>query len=218
MLVARTADADGNDLPCVQFSGIAYPSSTEHREGVRTGCIIRPLGRIIQTSNRTHPTDCGFRFSVTRIDRSSASLTLGLDFISQYGGWCRGFVDDPSASHSVWFVWRPGPGLPTPEGIPVLLTHETVGPGTYRIWEFGPWIFDVPPGSSITLRGFFEHTDEGHDPDPVLLTALMIFHDGNVTSSLHIDPHTGLEDRRTARTAKAHEVFDHIINSMRLAE
>lgn len=164
---------------------------------------------------KTNPQDCGFRFSVTQVSSTSSIWSFGLDLISEYGGWCHVFVDDPSGDHDVQFVWRPPPGIPTAAGVRELLEGEPVGPGTYKLWEPVPWILDVPAGITVTRGSVIEQSPEPDDPNPIYMTIMIHYDEAGVRSTLHIDVRTGLEGWRAVHSPGATSVFDQIVDSIR---
>ncbi len=167
---------------------------------------------------KTKPRDCGFRFSVTRVSSTNSTKSFALDLVSEYGGRCRGFVDDPSSAHDVQFVWRPPPGIATREGVRELIEGEPVGPGTYKLWEPVPWVLDVPAGITITRGSVIEQSPEPDDPNPIYMTIMIHYDEAGVRSTLHIDVRTGLEGWRAVHSPGAASVFDQIVDSIRARE
>ena len=164
---------------------------------------------------QTKWSQCGFRFSITSVSPSRIPRIFEIEMVTLYGGRCRGFVDDPEQRYDVRFVWNPGPGLEGPDGIRVMLNKESVGPGTYRLWEPVPWLLDVPAGSTITRGAVIEQSPEGDEPNPIYITVMIHYEEDGLESTLHIDPHTGKEVRRIVSSPNAAAVFDHIIQSIR---
>ena len=167
---------------------------------------------------KTWPRDCGFRFSVTQVSSFSSSGSFGIEPISEYGGWCRDFVDDPTEPYDVQFVWNPPPGIPSQNGVRALLHGEPVGSGTYNLWEPVPWIIDVPAGTTITRGSVLEQSPEPDDPNPIYMTIMIHYDEGGVRSTLQIDVHTGLEVWRAVQSPGAASVFDQIVDSIRERE
>ena len=164
---------------------------------------------------QTKWSQCGFRFSITSVSPSRIPRIFEIEMVTLYGGRCRGFVDDPEQPYDVRFVWNPGPGLEGPDGIRVMLNKESVGPGTYRLWEPVPWLLDVPAGSTITRGAVIDQSPEGDEPNPIYITVMIHYEEDGLESTLHIDPHTGKEVRRIVSSPNAAAVFDHIIQSIR---
>ena len=167
---------------------------------------------------QTNWSRCGFRFSVTSVSPSQTPRTYGIESVTQYGGGCRDFVDDPEHPYDVRFVWTPGPGLVGPDGIPFLLYDEPVGPGTYQLWEPVPWLLDVPTGITIKRGAVIEQSPEGDEPNPIYITVMIHYKEDGLRSTLHIDPHTGKESHRTVRSPNAAAIFDQIMQSIRPSE
>ena len=165
---------------------------------------------------RTNGLRCGFRFRVTSFAATAAPRSFGIEDASGYGygGSCDYFPDDPGTAKNVDFVWRAGPGIPSPDGVPVLLYGEPTGKGTYRLDEGVSYVIDVPAGIVITFGGMYHIEPDPDDPDQPDSGLLLI--DVETGSVLHIDPDTGRESRRVTTSRAVSDLFDQIIASIRV--
>ena len=165
---------------------------------------------------RTNGLRCGFRFRVTSVPATGAPTSFGIEDASGYGygGSCDYFPDDPGAAKDVQFVWRTGPGIPSPDGVPVLLYGEPTGKGTYRLDEAVSYVIDIPAGIVITFGGMYHIEPDPDDPDQPRKGLLLI--DVETGSVLHIDPDTGRESKRITTSRAVSDLFDQIIASIRM--
>ena len=93
---------------------------------------------------RTNGIRCGFRFKVSSVAATSSLRTFGIEDVSDYGGGCGRFVDDPTVARDVDFIWRVRPGIPGRDGVQVMLIDEPTGQGTFRIDDTVRLVIDVP--------------------------------------------------------------------------
>ncbi len=162
---------------------------------------------------RTNGLDCGFRFKVASIAAAASTRTFGLENVNRYGGSCGGLVTDPGAAKDVYFVWRVPHGVPAPDGVQLLLPGEPAGKGTYRLYPGVRYVIDVPAGSLIVLVGLYEM--ERDPARPHLPSRGIALNEPRTGSALHINPGTGEEFGRFAKSPEADLLFDQIMASIR---
>ena len=162
---------------------------------------------------RTNGLRCGFRFKVTSVAATASPRTFGIEDVSDYGGGCGRFVDDPTVARDVDFIWRVRPGIPGRDGVQVMLIDEPTGPGTYRIDDTVRLVIDVPEGMVISYFGYYEQEPDPDDIDGPDSGLLLI--DEETGSALHIDPDTGRETRRITTSRAVSDLFDQIMASIR---
>ncbi len=162
---------------------------------------------------RTNGLRCGFRFKVSSVAATSSPRTFGIEDVSDYGGGCGRFVDDPTVARDVDFIWRVRPGIPGRDGVQVMLIDEPTGPGTYRIDDTVRLVIDVPEGMVISYFGYYEQEPDPDDPDGPDSGLLLI--DVETGSVLHIDPDTGRETKRITTSRAVSDLFDQLIASIR---
>ena len=162
---------------------------------------------------QTNGLDCGFRFVVTSAGTTTSPRSFGIERVTAYGGWCLGFLEDPTVATPVQFVWRVRPGVLGADGVRVLLNGEPVGQGTYRLSEHWPWVIDVPAGLTIVYRGQVINEPDASRPDAPEST--LVLKDVGTGSVLHIDPRTGRAGPAYITAPHVSDLFDHLIASIR---
>ena len=162
---------------------------------------------------QTNGLDCGFRFVVTSAGTTTSPRSFGIERVTAYGGWCLGFLEDPTVATLVQFVWRVRPGVLGADGVRVLLNGEPVGQGTYRIDRYWRWVIDVPAGLTIVYRGQVINEPDASRPDAPEST--LVLKDVGTGSVLHIDPRTGRAGPAYITAPHLSDLFDQLIASIR---
>ena len=166
---------------------------------------------------QTDEFDCAFRFEVTSVGSAATPRTFGVEYVRSYGGRCSTVVDDASAPRDVRFLWKVPPGLPGPDGVPVLLRNEPAGQGTYRLRAGWAWVIDVPAGMRVIQDGtrILEPAADAPADAPRIVVVLR---DGETDSALSINPETGREVQRRIASPAVGAFFDQIMASLRRVE
>ena len=163
---------------------------------------------------QTNGPDCATRFRVTRVAPPAIPRAFGIEFVSNYGGWCAAFPDDPNAAKNVHFVWNPPAGSPAPDGVRLLLYGEPTGAGTYRLFSGLPYIIDVPDGMQVISEGY-QISEPAADAPADASRGAVLLRDAATGSKLAIDPQTGRVTRRILKSPEVVALFDQIIASIR---
>ena len=159
---------------------------------------------------RTNGLDCGRRFSVTDVSTSATAMVFGIETVRAYGGWCDGVAAD-----SVEFIWKVRPGIVGPDGVRVPLRDEPLTEGTYRLSPDVDFLFDVPEGVQVIVRGVYGCDCPG---DAEYTGPAVVLVDATTTSQLEINPKTGDELARRAVSSEVDDLFDQIVSSIRPLE
>ena len=162
---------------------------------------------------QTNGLDCGFRFKVTSAGTTTSPRSFGIERVTAYGGWCLGFLEDPTVATPVQFVWRVRPGVLGADGVRVLLNGEPVGQGTYRIDKYWRWVIDVPAGLTIVYHGVAINELDVNRPNQPEST--LVLEDVDTGSVLHIDPSNGHTGQIYIIGPHPRTLFDQLIASIR---
>ena len=162
---------------------------------------------------QTNGLDCGFRFVVTSAGTTTSPRSFGIERVTAYGGWCLGFLEDPTVATPVQFVWRVRPGVVGADGVRVLLNGEPVGQGTYRIDRYWRWVIDVPAGMRIVYHGVAINEPDVNRPNQPAST--LVLEDVDTGSVLHIDPSNGHTGQIYIIGPHPRTLFEQLIASIR---